>query len=246
MREDLLMQTRSVRRPDEVVSYGPEAEQIAEIFYASERATPLPLVLLIHGGFWRPAIDRAHARPMAAALAKAGRTVAAIEYRRVPQHPELTVDDVALSLELVPGSVANHDGRVLVLGHSAGGHLALWAASKRPVPQLNGALALAPVADLQLACELNLGEGAALAFLGQQPGARADLDPKRMQSPAIPTTIVHGDADEVVPLSVSESYVAAHPEVRLVKPRGGGHFDVIDPASQAWRIVLAELELLAQ
>jgi pimeloyl-ACP methyl ester carboxylesterase len=110
---------------------------------------------------------------------------------------------------------------------------------------MHGALALGAAADLQLAHELNLGDGAALAFLGEEPNRRADLDPKRMPSPAIGVTIVHGDADEVVPISVSESYVATHPRARLVKLHGAGHFALIDPQTGAWPTVVAELERLA-
>jgi acetyl esterase/lipase len=243
--EDRSILTRPATPPDEVVPYGTEAEQVADVRRGGERAGRRPLVVLIHGGFWRPDIDRAHTGPMAVALAQAGWTVAAVEYRRVPQHPDLTVDDIALSLRSLPGKLAPHDGRVLVMGHSAGGHLALWAASKRPIPELHGALALSPAADLQLAHELNLDQGAALAFLGEDPNRRADLDPKRMPSPAIGVTIVHGDADEVVPASLSRSYVAARPRTRLVNLRGAGHFAVIDPQSDVWPIVVAELLRLA-
>lgn len=245
MPEDRSILTRPAAPPDEVVAYGEEAGQVADVRHGGERAGRRPLVVLIHGGFWRPSIDRAHTGPMAMALARAGWTVAAVEYRRVPHHPDLAVDDVALSLRTLPGKLAPHDGRVLVMGHSAGGHLTLWAAAMRPGPELHGALALSPAADLQLARELDLGEGAVLSFLGEEPDRRADLDPKRMPSPAVQTTIVHGDADEVVPLSVSRSYVAAHPRTRLVDPRGAGHFAVIDPESEVWPIVVGELERLA-
>jgi acetyl esterase/lipase len=244
--EDRSILTRAAPPPDEVVSYGREAEHVADVRHGGDRAARRPLVVLIHGGFWRPSFDRAHTGPMAAALAQAGWTVAAVEYRRAPRHPDHTVDDIALSLHTLPGRVSQHDGRVVVVGHSAGGHLALWAASRRPIPQLHGALALAPVADLRLAHELDLGDGATLAFLGEEANQRADLDPKRMPTPAIGTTIVHGDADEVVPPSLSDSYTAAHPRVRLVKVRRTGHFAVIDPLSDAWPVVVAELERLAQ
>ena len=240
MPEDRSILTRPADPPDAVVAYGIDPAQVADVRYGGGRR---PLVVLIHGGFWRPEIDRAHTGSMTVALAREGWTVAAIEYRSIPRHPDLTADDVALSLDALPGKVARHDGRVLVMGHSAGGHLALWAASTRP--GVCGALALAPVADLRLAHALNLGEGAAPAFLGEDPDRRADLDPKRMPSPAIAVTIVHGDADEIVPLSVSESYVTAHPRARLARLRDVGHFAVIDPVSDAWPTVLAELQRLA-
>jgi len=226
-----------------VVAYGGDALQVADVRRGGGRR---PLLVLIHGGFWRPDIDRAHTGPMAAALAACGFTVAAIEYRRVPGQPGLAVEDIALALSVLPGMLRRHDGRVLAMGHSAGGHLALWAASRRPVPALRGALALAPVADLGLAHDLELGEGAALAFLGEEPAGRPDLDPKRMPSPAIGVTLVHGDEDEVVPISLSQSYLEAHPRARLQKVREAGHFAVIDPLSEAWPTVVSELERLAE
>jgi acetyl esterase/lipase len=238
--------SRPATPPDETVAYGPNAENIADVRYGGERAAGRPLVVFIHGGFWRPRYDRLHLGPMAAALAEAGWTVANTEYRRVPQHPNLTIDDISLALQMLPGQVKKYDGRVIAVGHSAGGHLALWAASRRPTPRLHGALALAPAADLQLAYDMELGEGAALAFLGEPPAARADLDPKKMPSPTIATTIIHGDADDTVPISVAESYAMAHPTVRFVKLPGSGHFGVIDPLSTVWPTVMSELERLAR
>lgn len=244
--DDRSVLTRAASPPDEVVAYGENADNISDVRFGGEPAAKRPLVVLIHGGFWRPLYDRVHAGPMAVGLVEAGWTVANTEYRRVPHHPNLMVDDIALALQTLPGKVARHDGRVIVIGHSAGGHLALWAASRRPAPELHGALALAPAADVQLAFDLNLSDGAAFEFLGEEPKARPDLDPKRMPSPAIGTTLIHGDADDVVPLSLSESYLKSHPSPRLVKLRGAGHFGVIDPLSTVWPIVVGELERLAR
>jgi len=116
----------------------------------------------------------------------------------------------------------------------------------RRTPQLIGTLALAPAADLQLAHEMNLGDGATLAFLGVSPVARPDVDPRQLPSPTIPTTIIHGDKDVVVRLPVAESYVAAHPRVRLIRLAGVGHFAVIDPLSDVWPTILDELRKLSR
>lgn len=244
MTEDRSILTRAATPPDEIIAYGAEPEHIADVRHGGERAGRRPLVVLIHGGFWRTEFDRAHAGPMAAALAGAGWTVASVEYRRASPVPDHAVDDIEWALEALPAKISGHDGRVVVIGHSAGGHLALCVASEWAIPTLHAVLALAPVADLQLAHALNLGGGAVLAFLGVAPAERADLDPRQMPAPGPPTTIVHGDADEVVPLSVSESYVAAHPNVRLVKLPGAGHFALIDPLSEVWPAVASELERL--
>jgi pimeloyl-ACP methyl ester carboxylesterase len=142
--------------------------------------------------------------------------------------------------------VAQHDGRVILIGHSAGGHLVLWLTVARRSSAIAGTLALAPAADLQLAHDLNLGDGAVAAFLGTPPSSRTDVDPRLLPSPQSSTTIVHGDKDVVVRLSVAESYVAAHPTVRLVRLRDVGHFAPIDPLSASWPTVIEELRTLAR
>lgn len=245
MAEDREVLSRPARAPDRILIYGPEADHLADVRTPARPGTPRPLIIMIHGGFWRPTIDRTHTGPLAEALAAAGWSVACIEYRRVPGSPQHTLEDVQRALTEIPGLLSGHDERVIVMGHSAGGHLALWAASRRPTPQLIGALALAPAADLQLAHELRLGDGAVAAFVGGDARSHTDLDPRRMPSPAIPTTIVHGEADSIVPSALADSYAAAHPAVRLVKLPGAGHFELIDPQSSHWRAVLAELDRLA-
>ena len=113
----------------------------------------------------RPYRARLHLAPLAVALAGIGHTVATIEYRRVPGKPAYTIDDMRRALECLPITLrTRHDGRVILVGHSAGGHLVLWSASQAVVPGLAGVLGLAPVADLALALELNLGDGASQVF----------------------------------------------------------------------------------
>jgi pimeloyl-ACP methyl ester carboxylesterase len=178
---------------------------------------------------------------MAAALAAAGWTVVTPEYRRIPGEPEATTKDLRTALEVLPGKIDRNNGHVVLIGHSAGGHLVLWAAAAGIAPKLQGVLALAPVADLRLADEKGLGGGAVRAFLGGAPEARGDLDPLRMKSPSVPTTLVQGEQDDTVPPAIAESYVAAHPKARLVLVKGQGHFAVIDPRSAAWPVILEEL-----
>jgi acetyl esterase/lipase len=242
--EDRSVLTRSARPADRVVPYGPEALQDTEVRDGRDGAAR-PLVVVIHGGFWRPDIDRTHARPMAEAIAAAGWTVALPEYRRVPGDPSPTLRDLTQLLAHASGLPGLHNGRVVVAGHSAGGHLALWAAAARVCPAIIGTLALAPVADLLLAHRLGLGDGAVVRFLGVDPLERADIDPCRMPAPAVATTLVQGAEDEIVPPVVCESYRRAHPlaQVQIV-PRAG-HFALIDPLSPVWTTVLAHLSGLA-
>ena len=270
--DDLSVLTRPARAPDEVVAYGSDADQIADVRFGTDRSAPArreasdhhatpaghaaradhahdasgrPLVLIVHGGFWRPQYDRVHTGPMAEAIAAAGWTVASIEYRRIPGDPDETLRDVSDALSKVPAKIARHNGKVVLVGHSAGGHLVLWLTAARGTPQLIGTLALAPAADLQLADELNLGDGATRLFLGADPKTRPDVDPRRLASPQIPTVVVHGDKDVVVRPAVADSYVAAHPSVRLVRLTGVGHFAVIDPLSAVWPTILDELHSLS-
>jgi acetyl esterase/lipase len=242
--EDRSVLSRAARAPDEVVEYGHDRDQIADVWWGTAGADQRPLMLILHGGFWRPQYDRAHTRPMAEALADAGWTVASAEYRRVPGEPDATLEDISRALEIVPTRVGRHNGRVVLIGHSAGGHLVLWLSAARRTSQLAGTLALGPAADLRLSHELKLGDGAAQAFLGTSPAKREDADPCRLASPAVPITIVHGEQDEIVPVALADSYVAAHPRTRLVRLADAGHFAVIDPASAAWPVVVAELRAL--
>lgn len=244
MIEDESVLERAAAAPDAVVAWGSEADQVADVRYGDARATERPLLAIVHGGFWRPAYDRAHTGPVAAALAAAGWTVASIEYRRVPGAPDTSVADVICALTKLPALIDRHNGEVVAIGHSAGGHLALLAAA-RPTPKLRGVLALAPLADLRLAQELALSNGAVEAFLGADAVARADLDPLRLPSPKVATTILHGEDDATVPLAIAQSYLNLHPRVHGIVLADGGHYAGIDPLSHAWPVVLAEVERLA-
>ncbi|GAB4050305.1 alpha/beta hydrolase [Catellatospora paridis] len=244
MTEDRSVLTRQATAPDLALRYGPRPEQVADAWRGDARAAVRPLVVIVHGGFWRPEYDRAHTRPMAAAIRDAGWTVASIEYRRVPGDPDATVRDVAEALAVMPGELGGHDGRVITVGHSAGGHLVLWAAIAAPAPQQVGTLALGPVADLRLAQRLGLDGGAVVDFLGADASTRGDLDPVRLPAPTSPTVLVHGVQDAIVPITLAEAYAVAQPGSRLVAVPGAAHYAVIDPLSAAWRTVLAELSRL--
>jgi acetyl esterase/lipase len=243
--EDSSILTRPSPPPDAVVQLGDQAENVADVRLGRERADTRPLVVMIHGGFWRPEYDRSHVGPMAAALASAGWTVAAVEYRRIPGDPQATFDDVRLAVGALAGRTGRHDGRVILAGHSAGGHLALWAAAACPPVDLVGTLALAPVADLVLANRLRLDGDAVEAFLGGPPESSPAADPAQAPPPSGPTRLVHGARDRIVPLEISRSYVSAHPAAHLVELEGAGHFALIDPLSAAWREVVRSLRTLS-
>jgi acetyl esterase/lipase len=238
--EDRSVLSRPAEPADDVLAYGEERDQVVEFWYGDPRR---PVVVLVHGGFWRPDWDRAHLRPMAAALRSAGWPVALPEYRRVPGDPDRAVSDVRAAVDALPALLgpSRYDSSVLLAGHSAGGHLALLTSDR---PGVRGVLALAPVADLQLAERLDLDEGAVRDFLGTAAADRPDLDPLIRPAPAVPVAVHHGDADPYVPLDLSRSYTTRHPTVRLLELPGADHFALIDPFSQTWPTLLTELAAL--
>ena len=165
--EDESVLSRGARAADRVLAYGEDPGQIIEMRDGADGAAARPLVLLVHGGFWRPDIDRTHTRPMAEAIAAAGWSVALPEYARVTGDPAPTLADLTAVLTQAPRLAGRHNGSVILIGHSAGGHLALWATAARRCPTLAGTVALAPVADLLLAHEMALGHGAVCALPGR-------------------------------------------------------------------------------
>lgn len=231
--EDRSVLSRAAPGPDAVHAYGDHPDQRVEVFRgaAADRA----LVVLVHGGFWRPGYDRTHLRPMATALRAQGPTVVSVEYRREPGRPDATTADVAAALAAAAGLEAG--GAVVVAGHSAGGHLALWAAAVAPPPGLVATVALAPVADLVAADRAGLGHGAVRAFLGDAPDGRPDLDPVRLGPPAARVTLVHGEHDATVPVDQAHRYRRAHPATEVAVVAGAGHFAMIDPRDPAWAVV---------
>lgn len=225
------------RPPDRTWQYGSEPDQVADVYLPDAAAPPLSTVALIHGGFWRTTYDRVHLRPLAIALADRGHTVFSLEYRRVPGDPDATTSDVRSAVSLLPDDVQ-------LVGHSAGGHLVLWLAAE---PDLSvTAVALAPVADLVLADDLDLGAGAVRAFLGSSPHTRPDLDPVRRSAPRRAVVVLHGEQDDTVPIDVGASYSSVMGAcARLVAIPECGHFEPIDPTSRVWPLLLGELDRLA-
>jgi acetyl esterase/lipase len=245
---------RSAPAPDFTVAYGPEPDHIIDV-RLPPTAGPAPLVIFLHGGFWRHEYDRAHVGPLATALARAGFVVATPEYRRTGAPGggwPGTLDDVRVAVQAAPGLIGT-GGEVILAGHSAGGQLALWAAlwAGRGTPDpdrgashspVRGVVALAPVTDLRAAYELDLDGGAVLALLGGSPDEVPDryaaADPLSRLPLGVPAVLVHGDQDRHVPVEFSRRYgAAAHAAgdpVRVVELPQTEHFAVIDPESAAW------------
>jgi acetyl esterase/lipase len=247
--------------------YGPHASQRADL-YVPPGPGPYPAIVLIHGGSWQKRYGRVFMRWLAGDLLRRGYAVWNIEYRRLGDGGgwPTTFADVAAAIDhLAKLEDRRLDlERVTLLGHSAGGHLALWAAGRPNLPaRAPGALAgpapispvrvisQAGVADLTLAYRLWHG-GAARNLMGGSPEdvpeRYAAGDPIRLLPLLIPALIVHGVQDETVSVKLSRSYAeaarAAGGEIELVEIEGpaGRHRAHLDPRGAAWAAVVERLD----
>ncbi|WP_341728634.1 alpha/beta fold hydrolase [Brooklawnia sp.] len=236
------------------VGYGPDPAQVYDVRLPAAQMQSmgrrLPTVVVIHGGFWRGIWDRSHAAGQAQRFADTGHPTAVMEYRRMGMpgggYPG-TLEDLRAGLAAIIADPRFPEPRVLV-GHSAGGQLALYALET--CDGVAGAVVLGGCVDLGLAVERNLGNGAALDFLGggpvQLPERYADADPAARLPSAGRVVLIHGIEDDEVPLAISESYlakaIAAGSQVSLVRLPGVGHYELIDPDDAAFEPVLAAVD----
>ena len=251
--------------PDERLSYGDHPLQFGEL-RVPEGPGPHPVAVVIHGGCWLAEYDLGYISALADALTRAGVATWSIEYRRVGDEgggwPN-TFQDVADAADALLNIAAEHDldlDRVAAVGHSAGGHLALWLAGRKwlagddplrgevPLP-LNGVVALAGIPDLA-AYSAPDGCGAAVSeLLGGDPADVADrlqrASPIAMLPFGIPQTLVIGELDPIVPASQAHDFIDAARRVgdpvRLVEVVGAGHFELIDPSNPAFETVRASV-----
>lgn len=220
--------------------YGADGSQFAELTLPD--GVPRGVAVLVHGGFWKPAYGVEYARPLVPSLVDAGWAVWAIEYRRGSGAAD-TLDDVRAAVGACPVVTATR----VATGHSAGGHLAAWAATRDL--GLTHVVAQAAVLDLTAAHADGLGGGAVETFLGHPPvDTDAAIDPIRQVPLAVPVWCIHAAGDEDVPLAQSRSYVAAARAAGAVADLlevEGDHYTVIDPASAAWERTMAYLDAIS-
>jgi acetyl esterase/lipase len=224
------------------------------------------VVVLIHGGFWRPEYDRSLMVPLAEDVTARGWAAWNLDYRASGSGGggwPRTFEDVANGIDSLRPEAARRSldlDRVVVVGHSAGGCLALWAAARAGLPAIAPgsrpkvkpvlAVSLAGVNNLIAGSFEKLGDGAVDDLMGGPPREAGDAytlaSPTERLPIGVDQIVVHGLADVIVPVEQSTHYAAkareAGDDVTVITVKGETHFDVIDPKQTSWRKTVKYLE----
>jgi acetyl esterase/lipase len=247
-----------------VYRYGPHPSQFGEITLPASPSGRLPVVVIIHGGFWLSSFTLELGRPLVGELTRHGFAAVNIEYRglgrgdtagggwpQTGQDVAAAVDALATDGQRLAGGRLNLT-RVVALGHSAGGQLAGWLAARRDaVVPLSGLVSQAGVLDLVGAANAGIGAGAVEDLMGGEPAevpaTYADASPLARVPLGVPSVCVHGRADSVVPFEQSRRFVdaaAAAGDHSVLAPYDGDHFDPIHLGTEAWRLCIDALTSL--
>jgi acetyl esterase/lipase len=237
------------------LAYGTDPNQFGDLRLPKAKAR-FAVVMNLHGGFWRAKYDLGHTGHLCAALTAHGFATWNVEYRRVGNEGggwPGTLEDIVNGYRFLPQLAKRYPldvSRVLVMGHSAGGQLALCMAAHDP--SIHSAIALAGVLDLDRAYQLHLSNDAVAEFLGGTPKAipehYEDADPMRLAVAKARQIVLHGADDDVVPPEFSRKYVEEKKgrgeDVTLVEIPKAGHYELIDPRSAPWTQVLDSVQRL--
>ena len=225
------------------VSYGDHPDQVADLWLPDGVADP-PVVVSLHGGYFRAAFRRDLHDPICGELALRGFAVWNVEYRRTGTGGglEQTTSDVLAAVDAVPG-----DGPVAAFGHSAGGFLAEWLAAH---PRVELVVPLAGVLDPAGVVRAGWDRGGVSEWLGAQPDddpdLYADADPRRRLPAGAKHVLIHGTADQTVGVEQSRAFAAATEAagdpVELVELGGEGHFAFLDPREPAFEALHRALD----
>ena len=243
MPEDIL--ENAAKPADMRLSYGSDKYQFADLRVPKGNG-PFPIVISIHGGYWRAKYDLEYMGHMCDALAAKGIATWNLEYRRVGNPGggwPGTFEDVRNGYHYIVQNAKkyNLDERtIIVTGHSAGGHLALCLASYEPT--VKNVIAFAGVVDLQRAWEEHLSDDAVVELLGGTPSAvpehYEEADTMRRSIESAAQFLVHGTGDDIVPVSFSSTYaekkIKSGEKVTFISLPAADHFDVVDPNSKTW------------
>ena len=246
---------------DHTIAYGPAPQQVAEL-RLPKGCPPHPVVLVIHGGCWQVPWAFDQVRALAAALTAEDFATWSLEYRRIGDPGggwPGTLEDVARGADHLREVAKAHPldlDRVVVLGHSAGGHLALWLAARHRLPKdsplrgepplpVRGVVTLAGITDLRAGAAGRVCGEAIPQLLGGRPEAWAfrlgQASPIELVPLGLPQRLLVGAWDAVVPVEQARAYAAAATaagdavEVRVLE--GAGHFEPVDPGSSAYPAV---------
>lgn len=246
---------------DHRIAYGDDPLQFGEL-RLPKGSGPHPVVVVIHGGCWLSQYNIDHSGQMCAALTRAGAATWSLEYRRIGNRGggwPGTFEDIARGtdhLRKIARAYSLDLNRVVVIGHSAGGHLALWVAARSRIPNgselassdplpVRGVVSLAGVTDLR-----KFGSGCDNAISELLGGSQEKVAHRYQQaSPAemlplgVPQRLVLGTRDHIIPMEMTKEYEAAAKQkgddVKLITLEGAGHFEVIAPQSSVWPTVEA-------
>jgi acetyl esterase/lipase len=247
---------------DHRIQYGSDPLQFGDL-RLPRGPGPHPVVVVVHGGCWRSANDLRHVSHLSAALTDAGMATWTIEYRRIGDAGggwPGTFEDVVRGIDHVRILAREHaldPDRLLLLGHSAGGHLALWYAGRHNLPRehplraaappaLRGVVSLAGITDLRaFGADPGYCNESVAPLLGgspeELPARYAAANPIGLLPLRVPLRLLHASQDPFVPLDQGASFVArarAHGDyAELTTVEGAGHFDLIAPFSPVWPAV---------
>jgi acetyl esterase/lipase len=256
---------------DQRILYGKDESQFGDLRLPKGvgQRPPYPVAIIIHGGCWLSQYGLSYMGHLSADLSAAGIATWNIEYRRIGNAGGAwpgTFEDVAHAADHLRELAKKYQldlKRVVAIGHSAGGHLALWLAARKNLPKesplyssdplpLEGVISLAGITDLRktgTACDKEV-----LNLMGGTPKEKAAIynlgSPIELLPLKIKHSIVQGDADNIIPMVMATDYVEAAKkkgdDVKLVVIEKAGHFEIVDPKSFAWPMIKSEALALLQ
>ena len=262
------VQSLQFGEPSTVEQYGRNNQQFGQLWLPAGMAGSIPLVVFIHGGCWLSDYDITHTQALSTALSGQGYAVWSIEYRRVGNPGggwPGTFQDIANAVDHVRGLAERYSldlNRIALMGHSAGGHLALWAASRKGFSNDNpfyssdplGVKAVISLAGIPDVVQYSQGGSSCNSPVEQLFGGSHTKYPHRYSagtpldivSLGVELVMLQGKADNIVPLTQARSYIQSlrnpDPDFQLQLLAEAGHFDLIHPGAPAWQHVLTALK----
>lgn len=255
--------------PTHRIAYGPAELQFGNLRLPKGNG-PHPVVLFIHGGCWLSRFDIAHAAPLEQALADSGYAVWSLEYRRVGNDGggwPGTFEDIARGADHLRTIAPTYNldlTRVVAMGHSAGGYFALWLAARQKFAStnpfhgsqplaINAVVGLAPAPDLEGLHASGVCENVIDKLMGgspaQHPDRYAAVSAMQLVPIGVPQVLIIGALDRTWGppgrAYYARAIAAGDSTVRMVEAPESGHFDIIAPTTNSWRLVIDAIQSLS-